>query len=397
MLAKCMPLRSPCSSAPRGASLKKSAPDARAHALVAAFERAGYARVAPAILQPAEPFLDLSGEDIRKRMYLTSDPQGRELCLRPDLTIPVSRDYLASPEAGKPRGFCYLGPVFRHRGESGGEFLQAGIESFGREDTAAADAEMLALGLDATAHYGLAAPAIRMGDVGLFAALAATLDLAPAWRRRLIKDFNHKTSLAQDLDRLTVGASNARPEYQGVLAALAGADPKGAHALVTDLLSIAGITAVGGRSVSEIADHFLEQAALGAQPSLPRHTRALIETFLAIAGNPHAAAGKLKAFAREAKIGLDPAIERFESRTRALAESGVDVAAVHFSTAFGRGLDYYTGFVFALFDPRTQASEPLVAGGRYDGLLSRLGSAQPISAVGFAAWIERLMRLRGSP
>src|SRR4051812_9509212 len=88
---------------------------AAADALIASFERAGYARVAPAILQPAEPFLDLSGEDIRKRMYLTGDPQGHELCLRPDLTIPVSRDYLASPFAGKPQGFCYLGPVFRHR------------------------------------------------------------------------------------------------------------------------------------------------------------------------------------------------------------------------------------------------------------------------------------------
>src|SRR5690348_1340855 len=89
--------------------------DAAADALIASFERAGYARIAPAILQPAEPFLDLSGEEIRRRMYLTSDPHGQELCLRPDLTIPVSRDYLASPSAGKPAGFCYLGPVFRHR------------------------------------------------------------------------------------------------------------------------------------------------------------------------------------------------------------------------------------------------------------------------------------------
>src|SRR2546425_5717516 len=261
-------------------------------ALIASFERAGYAWVAPAILQPAEPFLDLSGEDIRKRMYLTTDPQGRELCLRPDLTIPVSRDYLASPAAGKPRGFCYLGPVFRHRAEGSGEFLQAGIESFGREDTAAADAEMLALGLDATAHYGLRAPDIRMGDVALFSALVAALDLAPAWKRRLIKDFNHKTSLVHDLDRLTVGASHERPEYQGVLAALAGSDPKGAHALVTDLLSIAGITAVGGRSVGEIADRFLEQSALGAQRSLPGETRTLIEKVLPTGGAPHRAAAE---------------------------------------------------------------------------------------------------------
>src|SRR5439155_19801907 len=108
-----------------------SAPDARAEALVAHYERAGYARVSPAILQPAEPFLDLSGEDIRRRMFLTTDPDGRELCLRPDLTIPVSRAYLPSPDAGEPLDSCYLAPVFRHRADGPAEFVQAGIESFG--------------------------------------------------------------------------------------------------------------------------------------------------------------------------------------------------------------------------------------------------------------------------
>jgi ATP phosphoribosyltransferase regulatory subunit len=368
----------------------ETARDKRAEALVASFERAGYTRVAPAILQPAEPFLDLSGEDIRKRMFLTSDPHGRELCLRPDLTIPVSRDYLTSPSAGKAHGFCYLGQVFRHRQNEASEFLQAGIESFGRPDIAAADAEMLALGLDTTAHYGLATPDIRIGDVGLFAALIAALDLAPAWKRRLIKDFNHKTSLAQDLERLTITAANARPEYQGVLAALAGSDPKGAHALVTDLLSIAGISAVGGRSVGEIADRFLEQAALGAQTSLPRETRALIERFLAVAGDPDEAAAELRTIAKDGALKLDTALDLFESRTGFLAARGVDVRRIKFSTAFGRGLDYYTGFVFELHDPHGRAAGQLVAGGRYDGLLSRLGSAKPIPAVGFAAWIERL-------
>jgi ATP phosphoribosyltransferase regulatory subunit len=368
----------------------QSVPDARARALVASYERAGYARVSPAILQPAEPFLDLSGEDIRKRMYLTADPHGRELCLRPDLTIPVARDYLASPHAGKAAGFCYLGAVFRHRSGGASEFLQVGIESFGRADVAAADAEMLALGLEATGHYGLATPDIRLGDVGLFGALIAALDLAPAWKRRLIKDFNHKKSLAQDLDRLTISASHARPEYQGVLAALAGSDPKAAHALVTDLLSIAGITAVGGRSVGEIADRFLEQAALGAQTALPRETRALIERFLSISGDPDEAAAKLRAFASDAKLKLDGALDLFESRTGFLAARGIDVGRIRFSTAFGRGLDYYTGFVFELHDAGQGENGPVVAGGRYDGLLSRLGSATPIPAVGFAVWIERL-------
>jgi ATP phosphoribosyltransferase regulatory subunit len=365
-------------------------PDAQAQALVASFERTGYGRVEPAILQPAEPFLDLSGEDIRKRMYLTVDPQGHELCLRPDLTIPVSRDYLASPRAGKPAGFCYLGPVFRHRENEPNEFLQAGIESFGRTDIAAADAEMLALGLEATGHYGLAAPEIRLGDVGLFSALVAALDLAPAWKRRLVKDFNHKSSLAHDLDRLTISTAHTRPEYQGMLAALAGSDPGAAHALVTDLLSIAGISAVGGRSVGEIADRFLEQATLSVQTSLPRETRALIERFLAIAGEPDEAAAELRALAQDARIALDAALDLLESRTGFLAARGVDVGRIRFSTAFGRGLDYYTGFVFELHDARSRDLGQLVAGGRYDALLTRIGSPTPIPAVGFAAWIERL-------
>ncbi len=366
-----------------------SRPDQRAEALVASYERAGYARITPAILQPAEPFLDLSGEDIRKRMYLTTAPDGAEFCLRPDLTIPVSRDYLASPAAGQIAGYCYLGPVFRYRSDGPAEFLQAGIESFGRSDKAAADAEMLSLALEATAHYGLPSPDIRIGDVALFAALVAGLDLAPAWKRRLIKDFNRKANLAQDLDRLTLGGANARPEYQGVLAALAGSDPKGAQALVTDLLSIAGINAVGGRTVGEIAERFLEQATLGASAKLPRDVRALIERFLTIEGDPDEAMAELRALANGSSTTLPAALDLFESRTGFLAARGIDLKRVRFSTAFGRGFDYYTGFVFELTDP-ARTGDPLVAGGRYDGLFTRLGSSEPIPAVGLAAWIERL-------
>jgi ATP phosphoribosyltransferase regulatory subunit len=369
-------------------------PDPRAQALIGAYLRAGYARIDPPLLQPAEPFLDLSGEDIRRRMFLTTDPQGREMCLRPDLTIPVSRAYLQSAAAGKPAGFCYLGAVFRHRPGASAEFLQLGIESFGRRDKAAADAEMLALGLEATAQYGLTGPEIRIGDVGLFSAFIAALDLAPAWKRRLIKDFNRKSSLRHDLNQLTLAAADNPPEYQGVLAALAGSDPKAAHALLTDLLSIAGIATVGGRSVAEIADRFLEQATLNAPARLPQETRALIERFLSVAGDPDDATAKLRALAADAKISLGPVLDLFETRTGFLAARGLDVRAVKFATGFGRGFDYYTGFVFELHN--ASANNPLVAGGRYDGLLTRLGAPEAIPAVGFAASVEALAAAGGT-
>jgi ATP phosphoribosyltransferase regulatory subunit len=365
-------------------------PDARAQALVASYARAGYRRASPALIQPAEPFLDLSGEEIRQRMFLTTDRRGKELCLRPDFTIAVSRDYLASADAGRPAGFCYLGPIFRQGDDGPGEFMQAGVESFGRTDTAAADAEMLSLGLEALAEFGVSAAEIRMGDVGLFTALVESLELAPAWKRRLIKDFNRAGRLERDLDVLAVSAGAAHSEYEGVLAAMARSDPKAAHALVTDLLSIAGINAIGGRSVGEIADRFLEQAALGAQTSLPKDMGLLIERFLWITGDPDKVAAELRTLASDASIKIDAALDLFESRTGFLAARGVDVSRIRFSTRFFIGLDYYTGFEFRLHDSAGRIEQPLVAGGRYDKLLSRLGSTAAIPAVGLGVWIERL-------
>ena len=361
-----------------------------ADALLASFAQAGYVRSEPAILQPAEPFLDLSGEDIRKSLYLTTDPSGEELCLRPDLTIPVARDYLASPRAGQPAGFSYLGPVFRYRDGQPSQFLQAGIESFGRQDRAAADAEMLALALEATTAFWLNDVEIRTGDVALFNALIDALELYPVWRRRLIKDFNRKVSLTDDIEQLTLATAPGRNEYQGVLAALAGSDRKAALALVTDLMSIAGTTNVGGRTVAEIADRFLEQSTLKGG-ALPRDAVTTIKRFLAISGDPDDAVAQLRALAGDARLDLTTAIDQFESRVGFMAARGIDTGKTRFSTAFGRGLDYYTGFEFELH-ARGNGAEPLVAGGRYDGLMSQLGSANPIPAVGFSVWIEPMTR-----
>ena len=84
-----------------------------------------------------------------------------------------------------------------------------------------------------------------------------------------------------------------------------------------------------------------------------------------------------------------------DNRIGFMAARGVDVRKTRFSTAFGRGLDYYTGFEFELH-ARNNGVEPLVAGGRYDGLLQRLGSTAAIPAVGFSVWVEALAKI-GNP
>jgi ATP phosphoribosyltransferase regulatory subunit len=365
-----------------------------ADALLRSFAEAGYGLAEPGVLQPSEPFLDLSGEDIRKSLYLTTDATGEELCLRPDLTIPVAREYLASANAGKPAGYSYLGPVFRYREGRASEFLQAGIESFGRLDRPAADAEMLALALQATQAFGVSDVEIRTGDVALFTSLIDALGLYPVWRRRLIKDFNRKINLEQDIEQLTLASATPRNEYEGVLAALAGSDRKAALALVTDLMSIAGTSNVGGRTVAEIADRFLEQSTLKAG-ALPRDALKIIKRFLAISGEPRDAIAQLRALAKDSKLDIGAVIDALESRIGSMTGHGIDVAKVRFSTSFGRGLDYYTGFEFERH-ARNNGVEPLVAGGRYDGLLQRLGSTAAIPAVGFSVWVEALAKI-GNP
>jgi ATP phosphoribosyltransferase regulatory subunit len=59
---------------------------------------------------------------------------------------------------------------------------------------------------------------------------------------------------------------------------------------------------------------------------------------------------------------------------------------VIFDLGLTRGLGYYTGAVFEVYDPAV--GMPIGGGGRYDELLGRFG--RPLPAVGFALTLERL-------
>jgi ATP phosphoribosyltransferase regulatory subunit len=353
---------------------------------------AGFARAEPPLLIAADLVRDLVGEALARRLFLTSDAEGHELCLRPDYTIPVVQAHLEGPRAGEAAAYSYLGPVFRHRPGMGGEFNQAGIELLGRADREAAEAEVVALALKGARLYTDGPLSLAIGDVGIFMALVAALDLPPAWRRRLAKDFRRSGMLEGDLKRLAEPARSG-PTHAGLLGALEGSDPKAARALVTDLLSIAGITTVGGRSAADVAERFLEQAALGSG-GLNADTVAVVEKLLAIDTDAVAAEAQIRDIAAAAGLDMGEAIDRLARRNALLASAGVDLASTHFSTRFGRDVDYYTGLVFEIHDGTGREGRPLVGGGRYDRLTdmmtAKLGLDLKVPAVGCAFWVERL-------
>lgn len=361
--------------------------------ILAHLEAAGYARIEPPILQPAAIFFD-SGEDLRAQLYLTSDLSGADYCLRPEYTIPVLADYLAGPQAGARAAFSYCGPVFRYRPGRASEFIQAGIESFGRTDREAADAEILDLALAAAAATKNIAPSVRIGDARLFAEFLAALDLSPEWRRRIARGLTQGKSL----DLILSPPNSGGADHTGVLALIEGADKQGARAFVEDLLAIAGAAPAGGRTPSEIAERFLEQAALRQGAGICDEKRALIARFLAIEGTPESTSRRLRALACDAKLDLSAALGRFDKRFEHIEARTGGAVPIEFSGRFHRNLDYYTGFMFEIFEAKEQgAREPFAGGGRYDALPQRLGARTSIPAVGAAIWLDRLSEAEKCP
>jgi ATP phosphoribosyltransferase regulatory subunit len=368
--------------------------DQRAEAVIACLTGAGYERCEPPILQPASIFFD-SGEDLRGQLYLTSDLSGADYCLRPEYTIPVLVAYLATKCVGESARFSYCGPVFRFLPGRPSEFTQAGIESFGRPDREAADAEILALALEAAGAAKLhqAAPSrliVRIGDAGLFSRLLEALDLPPQWRRRIARGHGQGKSL----DTILLPGLNGT-DHSGVLGVLEGADKQGARAFVEDLLSIAGVAPAGGRSPAEIADRFLEQAAFKLSSGFSAEKRAVIAQFLSVEGDPDRASAQLRTLAAGANLDLSAVLDRFDKRLEFIAAQGLDATRLHFAARFTGNLDYYTGFVFEAHEQ--DAAEPAIGGGRYDQLPQALGSERPIAAVGAAIWIGRLSHAGAAP
>lgn len=343
-----------------------------------------------AVLQPADPFLDMAGEDLRRRIFLTESETGRTLCLRPEFTIPVCLGHIGTQSAA-PRRYGYLGEVFRQRRDGRAEFLQAGIEDLGDRDTAAADARLVA---DARALLDLALPdrelTVTLGDQAVFEAVLASLGLPRGWQKRLARAFGAPGMLAAALADLADPPKKSDPGQEASrLVAARNREALAAH--LEEQMEAQGLSPAIGRTPDEIARRLIEKAELGAV-RLAGEAFAALKQFLAIRVPLEAAADTLTRFADEAGLALDAALDLFRRRAGIIAANGAPGCVVY-DAAFGRPLDYYTGMVFEIAAPG--ATEPLAGGGRYDRLLTLLGAKQPIPGVGFSVWLDRVETLRG--
>jgi ATP phosphoribosyltransferase regulatory subunit len=367
--------------------------NAQAVAILKCFAARGYAREEPSVLQPADIFLDRSGEEIRRRTFTLTDPSGRELCLRPDLTIPICRMAVDSG-AALPARISYNGLAFRHQTnepQRPTQFFQAGVELFGLEDRAAGEIEILSLTVEALHAAGLKEFDMKVGDLALFGALVDALDVPAQWRARLKRHFWRAGYFEALLNRLTHGAST---DTQRLLGSLGGLTPPESRAAIEGLMDLVADAPQGARTRDEIVERLMEQAADAAALRLDPKIAAVITSLLNISGTAQSALGEIAALTKNAGITLDAPLAAMEQRLKALQSLGIDPARVAFAARFGRNMEYYTGFVFELWSRDTEGPVQVAGGGRYDTLLEALGAKKPIPAIGCALRTERILAAR---
>ncbi|MEJ1968498.1 MAG: ATP phosphoribosyltransferase regulatory subunit [Rhizomicrobium sp.] len=367
--------------------------NAQAVAILKCFAVHGYARQEPSVLQPADIFLDRSGEEIRRRTFTLTDPSGRELCLRPDLTIPICK-MAVDGGAAFPARISYNGLAFRHQTNEPHrptQFFQAGVELLGLDDRAAAETEILSVTVEALHAAGLKDFEMKVGDLALFGALVDALDVPAQWRARLKRHFWRAGYFEALLGRLTHGASTDAQRLLGSLGNLSAADSRAA---IEGLMDMVADAPQGARTREEIVERLMEQAADAAALRLDPKIAQVITSLLSVSGTAQSALEDIAALTRDAGVRLDAPLAAMEQRLGALRALGIDPSRVAFAARFGRNMEYYTGFVFELWSRDAEGAVQVAGGGRYDTLLEALGAKTPIPAIGCAIRTERVLAAR---
>ena len=361
------------------------------------FAKAGAKPIELPVLYHADLFVDLIGEDIRRRLYVAPGANGEMMAMRPELTIPAALHHLENAQPGQPAVYGCVGPVFRQRADGQpGEFHQAGIEHFGIEGGAAFDAGNVAQAVETVMALSGKSPVVTIGDRALFSVLLTSLETSSVWQRRLEGAFGDRAVLDRMLARLGNDSADSHGAVAGLARVLDGKASEDVREAVEEMLAIAGLAAVGGRSVGDIAERYMEKAELAAKAGWEADKLDILSRYLAISGPAGDALDRLRAFDAQEGGPLGDALVHFAERFGVLREQLPESVPLVFKADFGRRLDYYSGFNFELHFEG--ASQPVAGGGRYDrlpGLLmpkvsDQSGDTDAVPAVGFAIWLDRL-------
>lgn len=321
----------------------------------------------PSVIE-ANHIVQRSGENFRKFIFSFIDQNGSELCLRPDLTIASCLRYLENNLKGKEKIF-YSGQAYRKSQNKKDSIIrnQIGFEILGSKDEKNDDKEIINTSLKSLQNLKYSSGTLTIGNVEIFKLLISKLEIPTRWKLRLLRHFWRDEYFNDLLKRLETNA-DIDPTVVEV-------DKK----KYLDLLKQDATTMIAGRTIGEILKRFDTKMKDPRTANKGKKVSKIIRSFLKIKCPINNAAKELNKFFKKNKINLVVDQKYFP-----ITNNKVSKLNVMFSTSFGRQLEYYTGMVFKIDIKSNSKIINCCSGGRYDGLISDLGSQKKVSAVGAA-------------
>jgi histidyl-tRNA synthetase len=275
------------------------------------------------------------GDAIKNEIYYFKDKSDRELGLRFDLTAPMCRVLAVNPNLPRPFKRYQIGPVWRYEEVKSGkryrEFWQCDIDAAGTSSMAA-DAEILAIGIAGMRALGFT-------------------------------DFVIKLNNRKVLEALVEAAGVKESKFLPVCRAMDKIVKFGLKA-VEEELEQAGVKGTQAKEVLAI-------------PSILSKTNE--ETIK-----------KLREMLKGTRMG-EEGVKELEEIMRFSKAYGID-KYIRVDPCMARGLDYYTGPIFETYIRGMEDVGSVLAGGRYDKLISVYGGPDT-PATGISFGVERLLEI----
>ena len=321
----------------------------------------------PSVIE-ANHIVQRSGENFRKFIFSFSDQNGNELCLRPDLTIVSCLRYLENKYKGKEKIF-YSGQAYRKSQNKKDSIIrnQIGFEIIGSQNEKNDDKEIIYTSIKSLKNLKYSNGTLTLGNVEIFNILISKLDIPKRWKLRLCRHFWREEYFNDLLKRLETN-SDVDPTIVEV-------DKRRYFKMLKENKS----SIIAGRSIEEILSRFDSKIKDPRRIRKGKNVSKIIKEFLKIRCPINKAAIELNKFFKKYKINLSVDQKYFP-----ISKKKISKLNIVFSSSFGRQLEYYTGMVFKIDIKLNNKVKNIINGGRYDQLISDLGSKKQISAVGAA-------------
>lgn len=168
--------------------------------IMSVFSSFGYNAVLTPTLEHHEIFTEGIGIEPIDQFFKLSDTDGDLLVLRSDMTTPLSRIVATKMQADFPLRLSYLANSFKLKVERNRlrEFTQAGVELFGI-CSPFADAEVIALAIDALLASGLQHFQIDIGQVGIIKGVLDSTSLTEEQKAKVFSLIDKKNFIDKSL------------------------------------------------------------------------------------------------------------------------------------------------------------------------------------------------------